>query len=121
MASMDRATPNLPSRNFEATANFYGRLGFGEVWRDASWMILQRGPVVLEFFPHPDLDPAGSWFSFCLRLDDADAFYDACLAAGVSAGADGYSRLHPLEAQAWGARAGALIDLDGTLCRLIQN
>ena len=36
----DRATPNLPSRDFELTSQLYARLGFGEVWRDAGWMIL---------------------------------------------------------------------------------
>ena len=121
MTSTSRATPNLPSRDFEATAAFYGALGFVEVWRDAGWMILERGPVSLEFFPHPGLDPATSWFSCCLRLDEADAFYATCRSAGLAEGGSGTARLHPLESQAWGARSGALIDLDGTLLRLIQN
>jgi predicted lactoylglutathione lyase len=33
----------LPSRDFEATARFYEKLGFVESWRDAGWMILERG------------------------------------------------------------------------------
>ena len=44
----DRATPNLPSRDFEATARFYAALGFTESWRDAGWMILRRGDLTLE-------------------------------------------------------------------------
>ena len=121
MISASCATPNLPSRDFHATADFYGRLGFVDAWRDPSWMILQRGPVTLEFFPHPDLEPSESWFSCCLRLDDADAFYATCREAGVGVATTGFPRLHPLELQPWGARSGALIDLDGTLLRLIQN
>ena len=121
MTSTSRATPNLPSRDFQATADFYGRLGFVEAWRDASWMILERGPVSLEFFPYPGLDPAENGFSCCLRLDEADAFYAACRAAGLGEAASGQPRLHPLEIQAWGARAGALVDPDGSLLRLIQN
>lgn len=48
----DQATPNLPSRDFDSTAAFYERLGFGIVFRDAGWMILQRGDLMLEFFAH---------------------------------------------------------------------
>ena len=50
---MDRATPNLPSRDFGETARFYARLGFTESWRDDGWMILNRGELALEFFPLP--------------------------------------------------------------------
>ena len=57
---MDHATPNLPSRDFAATSNFYAALGFVEGWRDAGWMILKRGDLTLEFFPFPDLDPLDS-------------------------------------------------------------
>lgn len=30
----DHATPNLPSRDFERTARFYGKLGFEQGWRE---------------------------------------------------------------------------------------
>lgn len=59
----DAATPNLPSHDFENTFQFYSTLGFTETWRDKGWMILKRGSLTLEFFPHPDLDPLASWFS----------------------------------------------------------
>jgi len=42
-------------RDFDSTAAFYERLGFGIVFRDAGWMILQRGDLMLEFFAHPNL------------------------------------------------------------------
>ena len=121
MSSPSRAVPNLPSRDFAATAAFYSRLGFTEVWRDPCWMVLDRGSISLEFFPHPGLDPATSWFSCSLRLDDADGFYATCLGAGVAEDAEGCPRLQPLVDQPWGARMGALIDPDGTLLRLIQG
>lgn len=117
----DAATPNLPSRNFDVTADFYVRLGFEESWRDAGWMILKRGALTLEFFPHPDLDPATSWFSCCLRLDDLDGFYALCQAAGLPEANTGWPRLHPPKLEPWGGRVGALIDPDCTLIRLIQN
>lgn len=117
----DHASPNLPSRDFENTARFYAALGFVERWRDAGWMILERGSLRLEFFHHPELDPLTSWFSCCLRLDDLDAFYSVCKATGLPETCRGQPRLHPPKAEDWGRRAGALIDPDGTLLRLIQN
>lgn len=84
-------------------------------------MILRRGDVVLEFFPHPELDPATSWFSCCLRLDDLGEFYSVCLAANIPETSVGAPRLHAPRLEASGLRIGALIDPDGTLLRLIQN
>ena len=78
----DHATPNLPSRDFEATLRFYGALGFVESWRDEGWMILKRGGLTLEFFPYPDLDPLESSFGCCLRLDELERFYAACKVQG---------------------------------------
>ncbi|HEV2747385.1 MAG TPA: bleomycin resistance protein [Allosphingosinicella sp.] len=117
----DHATPNLPSRDFAATSRFYAALGFTEGWRDEGWMILSRGKLTLEFFPHPALDPLTSWFSCCLRLDDLDGFYALCRNAGLPEDRVGQPRLHPPKREAWGGRIGALIDVDGTLVRLIQN
>jgi catechol 2,3-dioxygenase-like lactoylglutathione lyase family enzyme len=118
---MDRATPNLPARDLGATATFYADLGFEEVYRDDYWMILSRGQTVLEFFPDPDVDPARSGFSCCLRLDDAEAFLRVCRDAGLPETTSGWPRVHPLELQASGLRIGALVDADGSLLRVIQN
>lgn len=118
---MDNAAPNLPSRDFETTSSFYCRLGFEERWRNLGWMILQRGTLTLEFFPHPNLEPADSWFSCCLRMDDPAAFYNACLDAAVPEQGEGQPRLYPPREDENGLLIGALIDPDGTLIRLIQN
>ncbi|TCW83965.1 bleomycin resistance protein [Burkholderia sp. SRS-46] len=117
----DFASPNLPSRDFGATSRFYAKLGFVEAWRDDGWMILERGDLLLEFFPHPDLDPAASWFSCCFRLDDVDAFFEVVLAAGVPETTTGWPRAHRPKHEAWGGTVGALIDPDGSLIRLIQT
>ncbi len=120
-AMADRATPNLPSRDLDATVRFFAGLGFRETWRDEGWLILVRGDLQLEFFPYPDLDPAASSFGSCLRLDDVDAFYAVCRAAGIPERTTGWPRLHPPAREAWGGRVGALIDPDGSLLRLIQG
>jgi catechol 2,3-dioxygenase-like lactoylglutathione lyase family enzyme len=117
----DRATPNLPSRDLAATSAFYARIGFVEGFRDDGWLILDRHGITLEFFPFAEVDPGSSWFSCCLRLDDVDAFFEACLSAGIPLTDRGWPRLHRPEVEASGLRIGALIDQDGTLLRLIQN
>ena len=117
----DHVTPNLPSRDFERTSQFYQRLGFEQGWRDGVWMIMRRGGLTLEFFPFPDLDPAESSFSCCLRLDDLDAFYAACRGAGIPEHHHGAPRLDPPKVRNADLRIAGLIDPDGTLLRLVQN
>ncbi len=118
---MDQATPNLPSRDFEATSSFYSSLGFEECWRDDGWMILKRDSLRLEFFPYPDLNAAESSFSCCLRLDDMAALYDACKDAGLPEQCWGWPRLHPPKEEDSGLTIAYMVDRDGTLLRLIQN
>jgi hypothetical protein len=67
----DRATPNLPSRDLAATSQFYAQLGFHESFRDDGWLILEPGPIQLEFFPRGDLDPCRNMASCCIRVSDA--------------------------------------------------
>ena len=118
---MDPATPNLPSRDLEATSQFYAGLGFEETWRDRSWMILKRGGLALEFFPYPDLDPLESSFGCCLRLDDLAGFYAVCREAGIPETATGHPRLKAPQVEHSGLTIGYLVDPDGTLLRLVQN
>ena len=117
----DHATPNLPSRDFEATSDFYGRLGFTERYRDRGWMILERGGLKLEFFPFPDLDPKESSFGSCLRVDDLDALYAAFQAAGLPEANSGIPRIVAPRTEHWGGRVGFMVDPDGSLLRLVQN
>ena len=117
----DHATPNLPARSFDATEAFYAKLGFEAGWKDEGWMILHRETAMLEFFPFADLDPYQSSFSCCLRLDDLDAMIEAVQAAGIPVAAAGMPRLHQPRPEPSGLRIAYLVDLDGTLLRLIQN
>ena len=117
----DHATPNLPSRNFDNTIEFYSKLGFETRWRDASWLIIDRGSLCLEFFLYPDLDPSTSSFSCCLRLDDINQFYGMCVDADVTEQSTGWPRIHKPKLEHSGMTIGYLIDIDGTLLRLVQN
>jgi hypothetical protein len=117
----DHATPNLPSRDFQATSDFYGMLVFTERYRDGGWMILERGALKLEFFQFADLDPSESSFGCCLRLDDFGSFYEVCKAAGLPEARSGIPRIVPPRVEHWGGTVGFLVDPDGTLLRLVQN
>ncbi|MFB2557255.1 bleomycin resistance protein [Herbiconiux liangxiaofengii] len=118
---VDHATPNLPSRDFEATIAFYGSFGFEPAYSYVDWLILRRGELELEFFPFLELVPAESSFMCSLRVDDVDALYAHIREAGVEEKSTGCPRLHPVRAQQWGRRAGFLVDLDGTQLHLIEN
>ncbi|MCH1883166.1 bleomycin resistance protein [Agrococcus sp. ARC_14] len=119
--SRDRAVPNLPSRDLDATEAFYGAFGFVREFRDQGWMILTRGDLQLEFFSFPQLDPPSSSFMCCLRVQDVDELYGAARRAGVQEATVGMPRLHPVRMQEWGLRAGFLIDPDGTQLTLIEQ
>ena len=110
-----------PVAQLRRDGQFYARLGFSVVYQDSGWLILERGGVVLEFFPHADLDPATSSFGACLRLDDVDAFYTECLTAGIPETTVGWPRVHRPRLEPSGMRIGALLDPDGSLLRLVQN
>ncbi|QBX55716.1 bleomycin resistance protein [Nocardioides seonyuensis] len=118
---VDHATPNLPARDLDATVEFYSALGFEKVFGDPGWLIMQRGTVMLEFFPDPGMDPASTASSCCLRVDDVDALYAACAATGLAETHLGWPRLHAPRVEDSGMRIGALVDLDGNLLRLVQN
>ena len=117
----DRAVPNLPSRDFDATVAFYCGFGFEQSHRDGGWLILQRGGVVLEFFLAPEHNPYASWFMSSIRVGDLDALYAAVRASGVPEQPMGIPRLIPVALREWGQRAGYLIDPDGTQLHLIED
>lgn len=115
----DRITANLPSNDFERTANFYRSLGFGVDFRGEGWMILSRGTLELEFFPLK-LKPKKSCFSASVRVDDLDALHAAFSRAGITERCSAIPRLSAIE-NLGGLRLFALVDPDGSLLRCVDN
>lgn len=115
----DRITANLPSRDFDATEAFYRRLGFDTAFKDDGWMILRRGALELEFFPHQH-DPRRNAFSACVRVDDLDALYGEFAVDGLPRDRTSIPRITPPETQ-HGLRMFALVDPEGSLLRCIEN
>ncbi|WP_322865414.1 bleomycin resistance protein [Aquicoccus sp. G2-2] len=119
--SADRITANLPSRDFAATIAFYARLGFTVGYHGADWLILIRGPLELEFFPHPDLAAETSAFSACIRVDDLDSLHSDWQSLGLPADLPHIPRLTECFELPGAPRMFALIDNDGSLLRCLEN
>jgi hypothetical protein len=117
----DRVTANLPARDMGRTEAFYHRLGFATGFRDDGWMILTRGPLEIEFFPHPTLDPWASDFGACVRVDDLDRLYADFQSAGLSADPRDIPRLTPPVKQPRVPRMFGLVDENGSLLRCLEN
>jgi catechol 2,3-dioxygenase-like lactoylglutathione lyase family enzyme len=113
----DRITANLPAIDMDATAAFYQALGFTVAFKDDGWMILERGPLELEFFPYPDLNPWTSSFSACVRVSDVDALYAEWVSAALPT--HGIPRLTAPKDEPFGLRMAALVDLNGSLLRVL--
>jgi catechol 2,3-dioxygenase-like lactoylglutathione lyase family enzyme len=114
----DRVTANLPARDLASTAAFYARLGFEVAFQDKGWMILRRGPLEIEFFPHPDLDPATSAAGACVRVAELDLLHSHWQGAGLPA--QGIPRLTAPRDEPFGFRMFALVDEDGNLLRCLS-
>ncbi|WP_371226595.1 bleomycin resistance protein [Roseovarius sp. 2305UL8-3] len=114
-------TANLPARDFGETQAFYHRLGFETLYRGDNWMIMTWHGHWLEFFPHPDLDPADSWFSACLRIADIDALHMEWAKLGLIV-KEGFPRLgdSPFELGGDVPRMFTLHDPNGSLWRVLE-
>jgi catechol 2,3-dioxygenase-like lactoylglutathione lyase family enzyme len=116
--SVRAAAPTLPSRDLEATAAFYGRLGFEETRHfPGEYLIVMRDDVGLHFFRAPDIDPPTSIAGCYLYVEDADALYQEY--ARLELPGQGIPRLHgpPVDAD-YGMREFAVVDADGNLLRI---
>jgi catechol 2,3-dioxygenase-like lactoylglutathione lyase family enzyme len=110
--------PILPSRDLEASSDWYSRLGFERkgLWPD-EYLIVMRGEVGLHFFFGPDTDPFTSVAGCYLYVADADALFAEFERLGLPS--SGIPRLHgaPQDTD-YGLREFALVDPDGNLLRI---
>jgi hypothetical protein len=67
------------------------------------------------------LDPTTSSFGSCLRVDDLQGLYQACVTSGIPQAHIGMPRVHPPQKEASGLTIAYLIDPNGSLIRIIQN
>ena len=81
-------------------------------------MILRRGELEVEFFPHPGLDPAVSWFSACVRVADADWLHAEWGTVGLPR--SGIPRITLPSDGPHGMREFALVDPNGHLLRCLS-
>lgn len=116
-----KITANLPSRDFERTETFYHALGFQTIYRGDGWMILALDGMMIEFFPHPDLNPKDSWFSASLRLPDIDAQHSQWTALDHWTQNDAPRLTEAMQAKDDAPRMFAMIDPDGSLWRVMEG
>jgi catechol 2,3-dioxygenase-like lactoylglutathione lyase family enzyme len=126
-----KAIPNLPARDFDATAAMYARIGLVETGRWHDYSILERDDVELHFFADPDLDPGTTAGMAYIRVADVASLYAEVVAAGFEIlapdvlrerfdGGGPLERITALEDKPWGLREFALLDVDNNLLRIGQ-
>jgi len=115
----DRFAPILPSRDFDATQQFYETIGFELVNRreppDFTWMIVGRNDLWLHFFPHEHDPHVSNWMVY-LHLENPDEWADAYRTLGLPK--TGIPRFGDILDREWGMREFSLVDPDGTLLRI---
>jgi catechol 2,3-dioxygenase-like lactoylglutathione lyase family enzyme len=117
--------PILPCRSIDETLEFYGALGFEVTYRQRrpnSYAVVQRGGIVLHFFVLRDLDPAGSYGTCYVRVDDVDSLHTA-FTAGLKAAfgrvpARGIPRIGAVRDLAFGVRQFIVTDPGGNAIRI---
>jgi catechol 2,3-dioxygenase-like lactoylglutathione lyase family enzyme len=112
-----KAIPQLPTDDFDATSQFYGRLGFVERARwPNEYLIIDREGLELHFWFAGSVDPLKNDFSCYVRFDKASEardLYDTWAAAGLEE-----EDLRAPTATDYGLLEFALIDPHGNLMRI---
>jgi catechol 2,3-dioxygenase-like lactoylglutathione lyase family enzyme len=118
---LEQVCPILPSRDLDATAAFYGKIGFQEAFRQTGqYLIVNRDAVELHFFHHPSHRPETCDHGAYLRPGDVDTL-SAQVAALDLPRTEGFPRFAPAEDKPWGMREAVIWDPDGNLLRVGQE
>ncbi|XWN33510.1 MAG: VOC family protein [Devosia sp.] len=115
---LQSACPIWPSRDFDATADFYESLGFVEIARFSreGYLILKRDNVEVHFFLHTEHEPAASEHGAFVRVDNADTLSERV--AQLELPEKGIPRFVKAELKPWGVCELAIVDPDGNLLRM---
>ncbi len=116
------AVPILPSCSLSETRAFYAAAGFSVPFFDDGhygYLIVERDGVEIQFFHHPELDPAGSHHGAYIRCVDVGEV--AAWFAPLGLPNHGIPRLDPPENKPWAMREAALVDPSGNLLRMGQR
>ncbi|WP_171209289.1 MULTISPECIES: VOC family protein [unclassified Ruegeria] len=113
----EQACPILPSRDFDATQNFYADLGFDTWYKDEGYLLMNNEKVELRFFAKPENRPETCDHGVYIRPTNVDEFSDRVAQLGLpQTGA--FPKFIPAEDKTWGMREAALWDPDGNLLRI---
>lgn len=110
----------LPSRDFDQTSEFYGKIGFEETgrWPNHGYMILRMDEIEVHFFGHSEHVPRTSDHGAYIRTTDVNTLSNHLKSLDLPQA--GIPRFHPAEDKDWGMRELAVIDPDGNLLRIGQ-
>jgi catechol 2,3-dioxygenase-like lactoylglutathione lyase family enzyme len=113
------AIPSMPTRDVDETIEFYDGLGLKLALRvpgERDYIIVRDGPLELQFFHWPDLDPASNYAGCYIRVADADVLYQKFSALRLPA--RGIPSLGGIEKKFYSMREFRLVDPSGNLLRV---
>lgn len=119
--------PILPCRSIDDQIAFYESLGFEVAYRQKApnvYASVQRGGIELHFFVMKGYDPAGSYSSCYVMVDDIDPLY-ADFRAGLKRALGriptrGIPRVGALRDMSYGVRQFLMTDPGGNIIRIGQ-
>ncbi|MCH0565897.1 MULTISPECIES: VOC family protein [unclassified Streptomyces] len=110
-----RVVPNIPSRSFGKSSEFYGVLGFEEVM-DHGWIMTLASPgnpsVQVSVMTEDQTAPVIPDMS--IEVEDVDAAYAAMRERGAEI-------VHPLSDEEWGVRRFFVRDPNGRVVNVLSH
>jgi catechol 2,3-dioxygenase-like lactoylglutathione lyase family enzyme len=123
----ERTIPILPCRSIDDVLAFYRALGFVVTYqqeRPNTYAVVQRGGIELQFFVLKGLDPAQSYSTCYVLVDDVDGLYEAFTVGLRDAigrvPTRGIPRVGSLRDMAYGVRQFVVVDPGGNYIRIGQ-
>lgn len=125
--SAERMIPILPCRSIDDQIGFYESLGFEVTYRQAApnvYASVQRGGIELHFFVMKGYEPASSYSSCYVMVNDIDALY-AAFRDGLKRSLGriptrGIPRIGALRDMSYGVRQFLMTDPGGNIIRIGQ-